>query len=314
MKSFKKLVTVFCFAALAVNLKAQSTGTFQVKGSFNNFYPVVFKDARWYDKEVSTLELIRFDTHTDEQWRGSLSAAFTFHSIGNGHASHFIDVNLFQYKHDGEVMAFIAGWEELSTANSDRQIVIWMRGGTTTYHFRSNGTQQPKVYDGVQNPVSFQNPGGSTYTYKTSVDPEVNSKGTNLQRNLYTLGEKNYFKGNVGIGTTTPFYKLDVNGTIRAREVLVNTNTGADFVFDEDYALRPLNEVSDFIRANRPLPEIPPAADMVANGVDMGELQIKLLQKVEELTLYMIEQEKKNIEQEKRIIEQEKRIRELENK
>ena len=107
--------------------------------------------------------------------------------------------------------------------------------------------------------------------------------------------------GNVGIGTTTPFYKLDVNGTIRAKEVLVNLNNGgADFVFEENYLLRPLNEVSDFIQANKHLPEIPSAADMVNNGLDMGEFQIKLLQKIEELTLY--------------IIEQDKRIKELENK
>lgn len=94
--------------------------------------------------------------------------------------------------------------------------------------------------------------------------------------------------------------KLEVNGIVQAREVVVNTGTGADFVFEENYALRPLDEVSDFIQANKHLPEIPPAAHMVANGVDMGEFQIKLLQKIEELTLY--------------IIEQDKRIKELENK
>ncbi len=100
--------------------------------------------------------------------------------------------------------------------------------------------------------------------------------------------------GNVGIGTINPYYKLDVEGTIRAHEIRVNTNVGADFVFDEDYALRPLDEVSDFIQANKHLPEIPPAANMIENGLDMGEFQIKLLQKIEELTLYMIELKKEN--------------------
>ena len=107
--------------------------------------------------------------------------------------------------------------------------------------------------------------------------------------------------GNVGIGRTDPHYKLDVNGIIRAREVLVNINTGADFVFEEDYALRSLDEVYSFIRTNKHLPEIPSAAEMVNNGLDMGEFQIKLLQKVEELTLYIIAQDKRIKELEKSV-------------
>ena len=99
--------------------------------------------------------------------------------------------------------------------------------------------------------------------------------------------------GNVGIGTMNPQYRLDVNGTIRAREVLVNIEFGADFVFEENYTLRPLDEVHNFIQTNKHLPEIPSAAEMVSNGLDMGEFQIKLLQKIEELTLYVIELNKK---------------------
>jgi len=105
--------------------------------------------------------------------------------------------------------------------------------------------------------------------------------------------------GNVGIGTTTPQYKLDINGIIRAHELLVNLYGGADFVFDENYTLRPLDEVHNFIQANKHLPEIPSAANMVENGLDMGEFQIKLLQKIEELTLYIITQEKRIKELEK---------------
>lgn len=104
---------------------------------------------------------------------------------------------------------------------------------------------------------------------------------------------------NFGIGTTNPLYKLDVRGTIRANEILVNTVSGADFVFDKSYKLRSLNEVSEYIQQNQHLPEIPSAAEMQEKGVNMSELQIQLLQKVEELTLY--------------IIQQEQRIKELEN-
>jgi len=98
--------------------------------------------------------------------------------------------------------------------------------------------------------------------------------------------------GNVGIGTASPYYKLDVAGIVRAREVVINLNTGADFVFDEDYQLRPLSEVERFITANKHLPEIASESEMIENGVGMAEMQIKLLQKVEELTLYVIQQQK----------------------
>lgn len=104
--------------------------------------------------------------------------------------------------------------------------------------------------------------------------------------------------GKVGIGVADPQYKLDVDGTIRAREVIIET-TGADFVFADDYNLRSLQEVEQFITTHRHLPDIAPAESMQKNGVGLSELQTRLLQKVEELTLYVIEQEKK-IEMQKR--------------
>jgi hypothetical protein len=102
--------------------------------------------------------------------------------------------------------------------------------------------------------------------------------------------------GNVTVGSpvagATGDYKFNVWGRARANEVVVNTN-GADFVFAKDYRLRPLGEVEQFINTNQHLPEIPSAKEMQQNGMAVGELQTKLLQKVEELTLYVIEQNKK---------------------
>ncbi|MDR2887517.1 MAG: hypothetical protein LBV26_05900 [Bacteroidales bacterium] len=72
----------------------------------------------------------------------------------------------------------------------------------------------------------------------------------------------------------------------------MNPSAGADFVFNDNYRLRPLDEVETFIKDNRHLPDIAPADDMVQNGVNMGEFQIQLLQKIEELTLYIIELKK----------------------
>jgi len=101
--------------------------------------------------------------------------------------------------------------------------------------------------------------------------------------------------GNLLLGKTTQtnsLYRLDVNGKARANEIVVNT-TGADFVFEKDYELRSLKEVEDFVKQNKHLPEVPSAKAMQENGLGVSEMQIKLLQKVEELTLYLIEQNKR---------------------
>ncbi|HEX8576914.1 MAG TPA: hypothetical protein VF677_11530 [Flavobacterium sp.] len=97
--------------------------------------------------------------------------------------------------------------------------------------------------------------------------------------------------GNVGVGTVNPAHKLDVIGAIRAREVRVNLN-GADFVFEDGYKLMPLNELEKFVKQNKHLPEIAPAKEMQEKGSDLGGLTVQLLQKIEELTLHAIEQNK----------------------
>lgn len=124
----------------------------------------------------------------------------------------------------------------------------------------------------------------------------TDSEGYGL--NFWKVGGFNYAlflqnNGNIGIGTKSPAYKLDVIGTIRAREILVDLNGvgGAGFVFDTNYRLRPLSEVQSFIAENKHLPEIQSAKDMQQNGVSVNELQFQLLQKIEELTLYIIEQD-----------------------
>ena len=100
--------------------------------------------------------------------------------------------------------------------------------------------------------------------------------------------------GNVGMGTTNPgSYKLAVSGKIRAKEVVVETGW-SDFVFEEDYYLMPLPEVERYIAEYQHLPDVPSAEEVAANGLALGESQALLLQKVEELTLYMIDLDKEN--------------------
>lgn len=115
--------------------------------------------------------------------------------------------------------------------------------------------------------------------------------------------------GNVGIGTVTPIDKLSVNGRIRAQEVKVENGNWPDYVFEKSYALSPLEEIEKHIQQNGHLPGIPSAAEVKANGIDLGEMNAKLLKKIEELTLYMIDLKKENDTQRKEIIEIQSRLK-----
>lgn len=99
------------------------------------------------------------------------------------------------------------------------------------------------------------------------------------------------YDGNVGIGTPNPDAKLTVKGTVHAEEVKVDLNVPApDYVFEDTYNPISLEEIKGYISSEKHLPEIPSAKQMEANGIDLGDMNMKLLKKVEELTLYVIEQ------------------------
>jgi hypothetical protein len=98
--------------------------------------------------------------------------------------------------------------------------------------------------------------------------------------------------GKVGIGTNKPDYALDVVGTIRAHHVKVNLDKAADFVFDPSYKLPKLAEVESYVKEHKHLPSVPSADEFNKNGMDVSEMNNLMLQKIEELTLYVIEQKK----------------------
>jgi hypothetical protein len=123
--------------------------------------------------------------------------------------------------------------------------------------------------------------------------------------------------GNVNIGTTAPsHYKLAVEGTIGARKLKITQVTPwPDYVFDSTYTLQPLTQVEQFIKDNKHLPDVPSAKEVANKGLDVGDNQALLLKKIEELTLYIIEQNKKleaqnqkNTTLEKRLVEIEKML------
>lgn len=110
--------------------------------------------------------------------------------------------------------------------------------------------------------------------------------------------------GKIGVGTTTPDELLTVKGKIHAQEVLIDLNgaLAPDFVFESyfhghshqnpEYEVPTLKEVADFIRVNNHLPGVPSALQIENDGISLKEMNLLLLQKIEELTIYTLEQQK----------------------
>ena len=148
-------------------------------------------------------------------------------------------------------------------------------------------------------------------------DPSQSAGSINLDGGIaVTLGPWNnptaYFRRNdgfVGIGIENPTEKLHVNGNIRA-----NAPIWSDFVFEDDYQLRSLEEVEEHIIKKGHLPEIPSELEVAENGINLGEMDAKLLQKIEELTLYMIDINKKLKSQSERVKQLESENSELKEK
>ena len=98
--------------------------------------------------------------------------------------------------------------------------------------------------------------------------------------------------GNIGLGTTTPGAKLAVNGKIDCKEIEVFLGGWPDFVFDDDYNMKSLAEVECYINEHKHLPGVPSEKEVLSNGNNLGEMDAILMQKIEEITLYLIQQDK----------------------
>ncbi|PRY48097.1 hypothetical protein B0I27_11631 [Arcticibacter pallidicorallinus] len=107
--------------------------------------------------------------------------------------------------------------------------------------------------------------------------------------------------GNMGLGTMDPQEKLSVNGKIRAKEIKVEMDNWPDYVFSPEYVLPTLTDIKGFIQQNKHLPGIPSADEVADNGIDVGEMNARLLKKIEELTLYLINQNDRLDKQQKEI-------------
>lgn len=116
---------------------------------------------------------------------------------------------------------------------------------------------------------------------------------TNSSGDWVIGSSKIYFNsGNVGIGTANPTQKLTVNGKILSTEVEVVSSIASDYVFEPEYKLMPLTDLENYLQQHKHLPDFPSAAEFSEKGQNLGKTDDLLLRKIEELTLYVIQQDK----------------------
>ena len=148
--------------------------------------------------------------------------------------------------------------------------------------------------------------GGNTDSWQVGLRNYVDEDDNFDADNEYLSFERNgstkvafHRNGGVGIGSTNfytstgIYYHLLVNGKVRAKEIVVESGW-ADYVFEDAYDLRPLSEVEAFIEENGHLPEIPSAAEVEQEGLSLGDMQTRMMMKIEELTLYLIDLKSEN--------------------
>lgn len=216
---------------------------------------------------------------------------------------------------NGGGTVFIDGSETKIQAGTN---VVITGNGTTATPYIINSTAlgngpDTSIYenDGIINQATT-----TTALNLRTVDMRDTNLFFNTANSSFVNGTRGF--GRIYIGNTTNFpllisnpiaqnsYRLLVEGGVLTEKVKValrSTANWADYVFGENYNLMPLSDVEKFIIKNKHLPNVPSAEELKNEGLDLGEMQAKQMEKIEELTLYVIEQNKKLERQEKEIEE-----------
>ncbi len=196
----------------------------------------------------------------------------------------------FHLRHDGQM--FVDGNVGIGNPAPDMKLSV----KTETRNISRFHSTNTDLITGIR--IGRDSSYGDLVNLTTGFGISAGSASTNLAlstqnaENIALFVDKS--NGHVGIGTTTnhPDFELSVNGKVQAKEIKVHTGW-SDFVFYDDYKLPTLKEVETHIQEKGHLKDIPSAAVVAKEGIFLGEMNSKLLQKIEELTLYTIAQEKK---------------------
>lgn len=257
----------------------------------------------------ATIASVIFLTGTSfGQWTSSSSSAYLTDttknvSIGRKIFKNKLDVN--------GAMAIGTGYAGVTAAPANGLMVSGSTGiGTTTIgsKLQINGNAAIGYSTSTVAPTNGLAVSGNTGIGTTSIGSKLQINGNaaiGYSASQAAPANGLLVSGPVGIGTTTTgTCKLAVAGKIAAREVIVTQATSwPDFVFQKGFNLKSLDEVEKNYTENKHLENIPTAAEVKANGIPVGEMQVKLLQKMEEMTMYMVALNKENKELKKQMAE-----------
>jgi hypothetical protein len=264
-------------------------GTFVVNGDMNTYYPVVFKYGN--QNRINQLKIYRSYHEAgpdalNPTHRGGLSLEIDVNYGGWGGSTY--DWRIMDLR-----QTYHTTFAGASHAMHQIGFVVWLRGGGFVYHYESDKTSNLQVcYSTSELIYDHSLPHYDVYAPSPKTQQDVVSISAHKNDHWdYLKGKPFDTRGHLGILTTPTDYPLSVNGTIRAKEIKVETDW-ADFVFEDDYQLMQLSDLEEFIKENGHLPEIPTEKEVEENGVSLGEMNSKLLQKIEELTIHMIQKDK----------------------
>lgn len=279
--------------------QSQTFTSFTTPGNQSQYVPVGFAGGS------RTFFISRPNIHENRDWlaHGIVSVTGVGNGWGSGGNGLRIDNFSSGFLTASNVSTRIGFVGRVLSAAATNDIVVYLRGGTTYY---TDGTVSA-------NTGSYSDAAGLNLTTVSINDPLFNlpkgiyygSTDINAKTSHFAVIEN----GNMGVGVSNPLNKLDVNGTIHAKEVKVDLSNWPDYVFKKDYNLNTLEEVEKYIVEKGHLPNIPSAATVEKEGIKLGEMNAKLVEKIEELTLYSIEQNKQLKKQGEEIQELKKLIK-----
>lgn len=212
----------------------------------------------------------------------------------------------------------ISGYSWTDAAVTTNSIEIVNNNGVTTelsptlaFHRYGSGGPQFRLAPDGSNVLYLESSGANS-----ARKPNPYGGGSNLYFSRFHVDAELTTSGNIGIGVTdTKGYKLAVAGNMIVESIKVQLQgSWPDFVFAKDYKLSTLQETEKHIKEKGHLPGIPSAAEVKANGIDLGEMNARLLQKIEELTLYLIGVKKEVATLSSKVVEQTNQINQLKKK